>query len=183
MKPGSKISPRPIVASFHRTLADADGTRSFRDYGEQYGVPLAVGVGVAIWQPEISTEIGIAILTVAGLFAAFLFQLTIQLLDRAAAWSESRPIPGPATSSHAVLLGEISADAAYASLVASGSAVAGLASSITRTGSPEIISVATTAALLTHLATTLLLVLRRVFLLTTERLNEARTGSSGRRSA
>lgn len=179
----SKINPAPIIEGFRKTLVFTDGRISLRDRIQQYVMPLSVGLISALLQLELSTNIGIAILTLSGLFSAFLFQLTIQVLERAASWNDTRPLPGPETSRHANLLAELSANAAYAALISAATAVAALLASITSSGGPEQIAVVLTLILLSHLGTTLLLVVRRVFLLTVERLNDARTGASNRRSA
>jgi Na+/proline symporter len=171
----SKVDPWPIIDGHLATLADEDGQRHPRDFVEQFGVPLFAAVAAGLARVEISSPTGIAILTLAGLFAAFLFQLTIQLLDRAASWAESLPRPSPSTSRYADLLGQLSANAGYASLVSAATATAALAVAVTSDGWPERLLAALTVGLLIHLGVTLLLVARRVFLLTRARLNEART--------
>lgn len=178
MRGTSKIDPSPIIASHLRALVDADGKWSRRDYVEQFGLPGAAGLAVLIGDVAISTGTATAVLTLAALFAAFLFQLTVQLLDRAADWAQSDPPTGPATSRYAQLLAELSASAGYASFVSAVTASAALAVAITQRGWQERLLAATTVAFLLHLAATLLLVSRRVFLLTTERLNAARTGTA-----
>jgi hypothetical protein len=184
MRHQGKVSPLPILSGFAGTLVDTEGRRSKLDVFEQYVLPALIGLALLLWGPKIPPFLGGALLTLAGLFAAFLFSLTIQLLERASAWSESQPSPGPATSTYAILLGELSANAAYAALVSAAAAVAALAAAITTNGAGERITVALTAGLFAHLGTTMLLVLRRVFLLTRQRLTEARTGGpSARRSA
>lgn len=173
----SKVDPWPIIDGHLATLADEGGQRHLRDSVEQFGVPLLAAVGAGLAGVEISSPTGIAVLTLTGLFAAFLFQLTIQLLDRAASWAESKPPPSPSTSGYADLLGQLSANAGYASLVSAATATAALAVAVTSDGWQERLLGAVTIGLLVHLAATMLMVARRVFLLTSSRLNEARTGS------
>jgi hypothetical protein len=173
----SKIDPAPIVRAHLATLIDAASRRRrLQDYIEQYLTPLAVGLGAWWLDITISAGTGAAILTLAGLFAAFLFQLIIQLLDRAAGWAEIRPAPGPATSRHALLLGELSANAAYASLVAAVTACLSLGVAVTSAGWEERLLGALTLGMLAHLGTTLMMVTRRVYLLTVRRLSDVRTG-------
>ncbi len=174
----SKINPSPIVRSHLKVLVDGNGRWSARDYLEQFGIPVAVGLALWIADVSISTGTGTAILTLSGLFAAFLFQLTVQLLDRAADWAQSDPDPGLPTSHYAGLLEELSASAGYASIISATTASAALAVVISQKGWPEHLLAAITVTLLVHLAFTLLLVARRVFLLTRERLNAARTGTA-----
>src|SRR5437879_1361516 len=133
-KHDSKIDPAPIVAGHFATLVGSDGRPQTRDYIEQAGIPIAAGLGAGLGNAAISATTGAAILTLAGLFAAFLFQLTIQLLDRAADWAESSPAPSPATSRYADLLGELSANTGYAALVAGLTASVGLVAGLIPSG-------------------------------------------------
>ncbi len=171
----SKIDPSPIIAGHLATLADQSGQRHPGDFVEQFGIPLVAAVVAWVSEMEISSSTGLAILTLSGLFAAFLFQLMIQLLDRAASWAESHPPPGPSTSRYADLLGEVSANAGYASLLSAVVATAALMVAITSEGWQERVLAGGTVGLLVHLGMTLLLVARRVFLLTRTKLNDART--------
>lgn len=171
----SKVDPSPIIAGHLATIADDTGHRHPRDLLEQFVVPVIAAVATGVAGVEVSAQTGIAVLTLAGLFSAFLFQLTIQLLDRAASWAESRPRPSPSTSRYADLLGELSANAAYASLVSAATATAALAVAVSSDGWQERLLAAVTVGLLVHLGVTLLLVAQRVFLLTRAKLNEART--------
>jgi hypothetical protein len=177
-KHDSKIDPSPIVRGHLATLVGADGHPRTRDYVEQAGVPVAVGIGAGLGNAVISTTTGTAVLTLAGLFAAFLFQLTIQLLDRAADWAESSPLPSPATSRYADLLGELSANTGYAALVAGLTASVGLVAGLLPSGLIERLTAALLVCLLAHLGVTLLLVANRTYLLTRAYLNAARTGES-----
>lgn len=180
----SKINPAPIVAGFIRTLVDDEGKPSRRDQLEQYVLPLLCGLLAGINHVRLSEAIAIAILTLASIFAAFLFQLTIQLLDRAATWADQRPPPGPSTSEHADLLEELSANAGYASMVSGITGVAALVSTVPMNRWLEVAVSTATIVLLAHLGTALLLVIRRVFLLTKSRLNAARvSGVTHRKSA
>jgi len=148
-----------------------------RDYAEQFVAPVLAGA-VTWWiNIRISPATGAALLTLAGLFAAFLFQLVIQLLDRAASWADTKPETGPLTSHYAALLTELSANAAYASLVAAVAATTSLGATISSKGWQERLLAAIAVALLVHLGTTLRMVTRRVFLLTKSRLHDARTGA------
>lgn len=172
----SKLDPRPILVGHLETLSDGTSRVRRRDIVEQYLVPVLAGIGAFILGIKISSTTAAAILTLAGIFAAFFFQLSVQLLDRAADWAEGDPTPGPETTRYALLLEELSANTTYAALVAAMTSAAALAVGISDSGWMERASAAVTVALLAHLATTLLLVATRVFLLTRARLNSARTG-------
>lgn len=175
----SKISPEPIVTSHFKTLIDnRTGAQRVQDLAEQVGVPGSLGVVAGLTQIRFTSVTAGAILTVTGVFAAFLFQLSIQLLDRASSWLDARPKPSPSTSRHALLLGELSSNAAYAALVAAATTGLTLALTISSFGWQTRLATAATVAALAHLAMTMLLVLRRVFLLTRARLTDIRTGSS-----
>lgn len=177
----SKLDPRPILTGHLATLSDESGRLGRRDVAEQYVLPVLGGIVATVLEVKISGTTAAAILTLAGIFAAFFFQLSVQLLDRAADWAESDPMPGPETTRYALLLEELSANTTYAALAATLTAAAALAVGISTSGWLERVSAALTVALLAHLAATLLLVAARVFLLTRARLNAARTGKDRQR--
>lgn len=176
MRSRSRLDPRPVVAGHLRALSGEAGGVTRRDLLEQVGVPVGVGVVAAYMGLEISGTTAAAILTLSGIFAAFFFQLSVQLLDRAANWAEGDPAPGRDTSEYARLLEDLSASTTYAALVATLCSAAALAVGITQQGWQERVLAALVVGLLAHLATTLLLVAVRVYLLTRARLNRARTG-------
>lgn len=178
----SKLDPTPYLKMHVRSFVQNEHVRA-RDVLEQYLLPVGAGVAAFAFSVNISAPTGIAMLTLAALFAAFLFQLVIQLLDRAAAWADARPEPGPSTSRYADLLQELSGNAAYASFVSALASASALAVAISSKGLAEHILAGAAIALFAHLATTLLLVARRVFLLTVARLNDARTGASAEHRA
>ncbi|HEC09681.1 MAG TPA: hypothetical protein ENI86_08970 [Acidimicrobiales bacterium] len=174
----SKIDPTPIIKGHFAAFAGNNHKGWVRDLTEQIALPAVGGFLAWFFGFSISAATGAAILTVTGLFAAFLFQLSIQLLDRSATWSESHPAPGQHTSEYASLLEELSANTAYAVLVAALTLVAAFGASIAQDGWAETFLTSATVVLLLHLATTLLLVFRRVFLFTRARLVAARTGTT-----
>jgi hypothetical protein len=174
----SKIDPSPIISGHYRTFVDIGNRPTRRDLVEQVGAPAVVGLGAFVGGVSVSQATGVGVLTLAGLFSAFLFALMIQLLDRAAAWAETKPAPGANTSQYATLLSELSANTAYASLVAALTATGGLVAAIATSGWQDRLVASLVVGLLVHLGTTLLMVTRRVFLLTRARLNAARTGST-----
>ena len=122
----------------------------------------------------------VGLLTVSALLSAFLFGLMLQVADRAATWADSAPERGRATSDHATYLAELAANAGYASLVSILTSVAFVVAS-TSHGWVLRVAAALGLGLGSHLVLTLLMVMKRVFNLTLQRLRIARTtGASPR---
>lgn len=140
-------------------------------------MPAITGTIVGILGIKISQTTSTALLIVTGIFAAFFFQLSVQLLDRAANWADTTPDPKPSTSQYASLLEGLSANSIYAALIAVLATLSIVFTIITHAKSIHVTLAAASTALLAHLAMTLLLVASRVFSLTRARLNAARTGS------
>ena len=173
---GSKIDPRSIIRAHRATYVDArTGRRRVGDILLMEGLPAAVLVAMLVLSVELTRAMAVGLLTVTGLLSALLFGVMLQVSERAMDWSDSRPEPGPGTSSHAIYLEELAANAGYASLTAIFAAIAYVAASVTK-GWPLKVSTAIGVALGLHLVLVLLMVMRRVFALTRERLNRARTG-------
>jgi len=173
-----KANVAPIVRAHYRTLVDADRGRALAaDYLVFVGAPLAVFVGTWLGGVNVPTGASVGLLTVAGVLSAFLFGVVLQVAERASEWADSDPEPGPATSRRAILLGQISANAGYASLVCIVTCAAFVVVSVSPHTSPALVS-AIGLGLATHLVLVLFMVLARVFKITQERLVEARAGSS-----
>ena len=173
----SKIRLDPIVKSHYQTLRDETGKIPRSDFAQHFIIPLSSGSIIGAIGAEISMPTSIALLTLAGIFAAFFFQLGVQLLERAASWADEGPDPGPNTSRYAMLLEELSANSTYASLIAALSAILTLIAGIISGGWYGQTAAALAVMILAHLAVTLLYVISRVFLLTRARLIAVRTGS------
>jgi hypothetical protein len=90
--------------------------------------------------------------------------------------ADDRPLPGPTTSQHAIYLEELAANAAYASFVCIFAAVVFVVASI---GSHWVLRISSGLGLAigAHLVLVLMMVMKRVFSLTQERLRRARTGA------
>ncbi|WP_320672397.1 hypothetical protein [Patulibacter defluvii] len=174
-----KANPKTLVRAHLRTLVDArTGERRWQDFVLFYGTAagafaLSLGLGI-----EMSSTAAAGLLTVTGLIGAFLFGVMLQIADRALSWAESSPQQGPATSSHATFLKEISANAGYAALAASLASVVFVAASVT-TGLANRISASVGIAVGIHALLTLLMVMVRVYALTESRLIAAQTGAAG----
>lgn len=182
-----KADPRPIINAHLATLVNAATGKVRRaDQLVAFVLPLAVGVIVGSFDVRVTGVLAIGLLTVAGVAGAFLFQLAVQLLGSITAWADSDPQPGSQTSRQAQLFRELQANASYASLIA---IVAAVVLAVAAVGGQDMVQrlvSAVAATLLVHFAVTMLMVLRRVFLLSIARLDEARTGggrSSPRRSS
>src|SRR5437016_9275493 len=112
-----KAYPRNIIRAHRRSYIDArTGRRRWQDHLLLEVTPLAVlgaclGSGVQLGQGA-----SVGLLTVCGLLSAFLFGVMLQMADRAMTWADSSPAPGRETSAHAIYLGELAANAGYASL-------------------------------------------------------------------
>jgi hypothetical protein len=167
-----KVSPLPIIEGHYRTLVDARTGRVHKtDYFVQAGIPVVVGA-LAVWRIDdlhIGVALAGALAALAGLMGAFLFQLSIQLLTQIAQWADSAPDHGVATSRYGVLLEELSANTAYACVIAIVCAACLVGSAVAEAGWPERLLAGLSIGLLGHLALTLLMVLRRVFLLSQEK--------------
>lgn len=172
-----KVDPRPIIADHFRTLVDArTGRARAEDYLTLFGGPLALAVLVAGFDVRFGQTLAVGLLTVAGVAGAFLFQLAVQLVDTVSNWADAHPDPGPRTSRRALLLGQMMANAAYASLLSLLSAAVLVVVAVARGDWLRLLSAGATF-LLVHLLLTLAMVLRRMFLYARDRLDTAKTGA------
>jgi hypothetical protein len=118
----------------------------------------------------------VGLLTVAGLLGTLLFGVLVELSTRAMDMADGSPEQGPATSRHAIFIGELAANTAYASLMCIFAAIVFVTAAV---GTHWVlrISSAVGLALGIHLVLVLMMVMKRVFALTIERLTRARTGA------
>jgi hypothetical protein len=172
-----------VISAHRKSLRDAStGSRRLQDSLFFEGVPVAAAGACILANVRLATGTSVGLLTTAGLLSAFLFGLMVQVLDRAATWAESNPEPGPETSWHARYLEELAANAGYASLISVVEAIVLVVASTTR-GWPLRAFSGVGVGLGCHLSLTLLMVMKRVFSLTQERLRVARTGAGRRHAA
>ena len=171
-----KADPRAIIRAHRRTYIDVrTGKCRWQDVALNEGVPVLLGIGCLIANVKLPVAASVGLLTVSGLLSAFLFGVMLQVSERAMDWADSSPARGPDTSSHAIYLGELAANSGYASLVC----IVTSAVFVVASASPGWvlrISTAVGLALALHMGLVLLMVMKRVYALTTERLNRARTG-------
>ncbi len=176
MKAGNaKIDVRNILRAHRATYVDAiTERRRVRDYLLMEGVPVALVIVCVVIKVEIHALLAAGLLTVSGLLSALFFGVMLQVSDRAMNWADSTPQRGAETSQHAIFLQELAANAGYASLV---SIVAAIAYVVVSVSNGWLLRVASAVALGlgAHLVFVLLMVMKRVFALTENRLNRART--------
>jgi uncharacterized membrane protein YedE/YeeE len=178
---GSKADIRQIVHVHRASYVNAaTGQRSIRDHLEFEVFPFLCAVGLGVFDVRLRPAASVGLLTIAGLLSAFLFGVMLQVSDRALNWADAKPAQGKETSEHASYLTELAANAGYASLVSVAAAIAFVVAATTfHHPWPLRISSAVGLALGLHLILTLLLVMKRVFALTEQRLNQARAGATG----
>jgi hypothetical protein len=181
MSPGTtKFDPRGLVRAHYRTYVDATtGDWSPQDHIWSEGLPALTVIGCLVGNVRLPTGASVGLLTVTGLLSAFLFGVMLQVSERAMDWADSSPDPSPETSQHARYLSELAANSGYASLVCVCAAGVFIAASVSL-GWPLRISSAVGLGLTVHMALVLFMVMKRVFALTQERLNRARTGADRR---
>lgn len=177
MRGTAKINPWNIIRAQHETYVDVNSGRGrVRDYILFDGLPILV-FAFCLWRDvRLSAGASNALLTASGLLAALLFGVMLQISDRAMGWADSSPEPSKATTDHARFLRELAANSGYASLVCIAAAIAYVIASTTGHAKLEVAS-AFGLALGSHVALVLLMVMKRVFALTEERLTRARTGA------
>lgn len=176
----SKADVRRIINAHRATYVDAaTGHRSLRDRIEFEVVPLAAAVAFGWFDVTLRPAASVGLLTISGLLAAFLFGVMLEISDRAMSWADSHPARGRDTSEHANFLQQVAANAGYASLVSIAAAIAYVVAA-TSHGHPWVLRISSAVGLAIgiHLSLTLLMVMKRVFALTQQRLNRARTGDA-----
>jgi hypothetical protein len=172
-----KADPREIIRAHRRTYIDArTGERSWRDRAVFEAVPAAVAVVCLIFNVRLNGGAITGLLTVAGLLGVLLFGVLVQLSTHAMDLADERPEPGPETSAHVIYVSELTANTAYASLICIFTAIVFVVASI-GSGWALRISSAVGLALSVQVVLVLMMVMKRVFLLTQERLTWARTGA------
>jgi hypothetical protein len=172
-----KADPRGVLRAHRRTYIDVrTGTRRRQDVIGLEVIPVLVGIAVFFLKVKLPIGASVGLLTVAGLLSAFLFGVMLQVSERAMDWADAAPVPGPDTSAHATYLQELAANSGYASLICILTAAVFVVASVS---SHWVLRIGTAVglALALHMALILLMVMKRVYALTVERLNRARTGA------
>lgn len=133
-------------------------------------LPLMIGCLSAVWGLSISAQLAASLVVVTGVLAAFFFQVSIQVLVRAASWVMSVEERSDDGYEYARLLHDLAASSSYAALISVSCALAAVGAGISSCGWNERLFVGMSLGLISHLLLTLVLVLVRVFLLTRGRI-------------
>jgi hypothetical protein len=172
-----KADPREIIRAHRRTYIDVrSGRPLLRDRLVFEVVPAVAGVLCGVFHVVVGTGASVGLLTVSGLLGALLFGVVVQVSSTAIDLADSLPEPGRATSDYATFLEELAANSSYASLVCILAAVVFVVASISSGWVLRVCS-ALGLAIAAHLALVLMMVMKRVFALTQQRLIRARTGA------
>jgi hypothetical protein len=175
-----KASPWLLIKAHYRTYVDArTGRIRWQDHLVFEGVVAAV-VGVSVWRDvHLGATTAGALLTASALLSALLFGVMLQISGRAMDWADSDPQPSRQTTEHATYLSELAANSGYASLVCVASALVYV---VVLTSHGRLLEAASAIGLGlgAHLVLVLLMVMKRVYALTDERLRRAHTGAARR---
>jgi hypothetical protein len=178
-----KFSPLDIIRAHRKTYSDArDGTVLQSDVAVFELAPLLLIDACLLLKTQLSGAASGALLVVSGLLGALLFGAMLQASQRALDWADTHPVPSGQTSSHALFVGQLAANSGYASLVCIAAAICYFFATIAN-GPWLIVASAFSIGITAHLILVLLMVMRRVYALTEERLITARTGADRERRA
>jgi hypothetical protein len=180
-KGDAKIDVRNIIRAHRRSYVKADsGEPRRKDKVLIEWVPALVGAACLAGDVRLSHETANGLLTVSFLLSALLFGVMLQVADRAMSWADEAPDRGRATSAQATFLEELSANAGYASLVSIVAALLFVGASVSEGWALRIFT-ALGIGVGVHLVFVLLMVMKRLFALTQEQLNRARTTTTDRK--
>jgi hypothetical protein len=176
-----KADPTRLIRAHYETLVDdRTGAPLLSDYVVFVGFPALV-VGVCRWRHvSLPSAASGGLLTVAGLLSAFLFGVMLQVAQRALDWADSNPAASKQTTEHSTFMRELAANSGYAALVSFVAAGVFVVASVT-SGTVLLWFSAVGLGMMAHLAVALLMVIRRVFALTEQRLRLAETAAEVRR--
>lgn len=173
-----KADPRDLVRAHYGTLVDnRTGRWRALDHLAFEGLPIVVLISGILLGVSLPKAVCAGLLTVSGLLSAFFFQTMLQVAQRSMEWADEGPLPGPDTSRRAEFLSQIAANAGYAALVCITTAAIFVAASVARGTALNVLS-ALGLGMAVHLVLVMLMVLVRVFAITGERLDDARTGQA-----
>jgi hypothetical protein len=172
-----KADPRSIVRAHRRTYITAGAERPrWQDLAVFDGLPIVVLVVCVIFNVQLPVVASAGLITVSGVLSVFLFTVVVQVWARAMDLADARPEQSAATSQQVINLEELAANSGYASLVSIGAAVVFVMASISSHWVLRISS-ALGLAVGAHLVLVLMMVMKRVFLQTRQRLARARSGA------
>lgn len=168
-----------IRAHYDTLVAYPSGKRSNEDYALFWGAPAVVLLLCVALGATLPEGASMALLTTAGVLAAFFFGVMLQLAQRAMDWADRRPATGADTTWQAQFLQQIAANAGYAGLISL--LVATVFVGVLMATAPWLLIGLSSLglALAIHLALLVAMVLTRIYGLTTDRLLDAETGATG----
>lgn len=176
-----KADPTRVISAHYATLVDdRTGRPMIGDFALFLGAPVLVGGYCVLQSVKLPSGASVGLLTVSGLMSALFLGVMLQISQRAMDFADAHRTPSADVTDQAEFLRQIAASSGYASLVsflASGLFVVASATSKT----VLICFSAIGLAVLVHLAVMLLMVIRRVFAITEQRLNVAQTNAEVRR--
>lgn len=174
-----KANPWQLIRAHYGTLvAYPSGNRSNMDYALFWGLPALVFIVCLALGATLPEGASMALLTTAGVLAAFFFGVMLQLAQRAMDWAEKRPEPGADTTWQAQFLQQIAANAGYAGLISLLVATV-FVGVLMATAQWLLVGLSSFGlALAIHLALLVAMVLTRIYALTTDRLLNAETGTT-----
>lgn len=173
-----KADPSELVRAHYKTLVDQrTGKVRVLDYIVFWGAPLAVGGACLLVEVRLVAGVSVGLLTVMGLLSAFFFGAMLQVAERAMDWADQGAAPSADTSRQAIFLGEIGANAGYASLICILTAAVFVAASAVKHTALLILS-ALGLGLAVHVVLMLLMVMVRIYALSNQRLTDVRTGQA-----
>jgi hypothetical protein len=164
-------------------LRDERGRLRWPVWLVQWLAPLGIGAWVFAEDLRMSAGAAAAVLTVAGLFAAFSFSISVQMMSRAAAMADLQPERSRATSREADITEMVAGAGGYTSLVSLVATALALGVTMVDDGWLARVLVAATALALAHLAATISVIVVRVFQVTAKHLRDARSGAARNRAA
>jgi hypothetical protein len=174
-----KFSPMRIIRAHRKTYSDArTGAVMARDLFVFETMPAVISLICVLLNVQLNTAASAALLMVSGLLGALLFAAMLQASQRALDWADSEPQQSTQTTAHALFMGQLAANAGYASLVCIVAAICYFVATVA-TDSALTLASAVSIGITAHLVLVLLMVMRRVYALTEERLNVARTKVTG----
>jgi hypothetical protein len=180
-KGDAKADPRPIVVGHYRSLSDQNtGKQRWQDHVWLEGLPAFVAGVVYVEAVKLPVAASTGLLTVTGILGAFLFGAMLNVAERAASWAEKAPGPSQSTSALATYLSELAGNAGYAALVSIVTAT-GLVVAAVTCGTILRVSSAICLGLAGHLLLTLFMIMKRIYVLTEQRLVDAQTGMGRKR--
>ena len=140
-------------------------------------IPVLFGLLTSVTCHAFLKELASVLVLVCGIFSAFLFQVSIQMLIRSAAWRIKSEDQFDDKYRYGVLLHNLAANSSYASIISATCAISAIFAGISSYSWIECLLTGLTVGLFTHLILTFILVLVRLFLITRGQIISVYTNS------